>query len=298
MDQNFNKRINKNDEFLVTRHSTAEYKLDRGITGSENPETTPKSSDQWFYSDLTSEGKQLAKEKSIELLDKLSPETDALFFVSSDLVRAAETAKIYLDTARDKGFEIIQPRSYQGNNNSYKNKAEEIGEGDIRKLNCLTLDHLENMLREEIFLSTDSFEKILPTAKISEDTKKKWAAARKIIESDNKGTWGDNYYAHSEEIAKIFPDVKSAKEVYETKFKEMLHLIRFAQEKIANQNPEKNIKILAFTHENSFIYFLNENFGSSFKNCETISFKLEQDKDDKKQKIIVSTKGQIKKINI
>lgn len=293
MSPNF-ERENKDDKIFVTRHSVAGYKLDLGITGSENPEAKPKSSDQWFNSDLTPEGKILAKEKAIELLDKLNPKTDALFFVSSDLVRAAETAKIYLDVAKDKGFEIILPRPSL---ESYKNKAEEIGEGYIRKINCLTLDHLENMLRESIFLPTDSFEKIIPNAKVSEDTRKKWAIARKIIESDNKGTWGDNYYAHSEEISKIFPDVKSAKEVYETKFKEMLRLIHFAQEKIKEQNPEKNIKVLAFTHENSFIYFLNENFGSSFKNCETISFKFEQDENNKTPRIEVEAKGQVKKLN-
>ena len=49
------------------------------------------------------------------------------------------------------------------------------------------------------------------------DMAEAWVEARKIIESDNKNTWGENYAAHSEEIAKIFPNVKSAKQVYDSK---------------------------------------------------------------------------------
>jgi hypothetical protein len=243
----------------------------------------------------------LAKEKAEEFFTKLNPETDALFFVSSDLVRAAETAKIYLDIARKKGFEVILPRADGDDNRNEKkerkpkNKAEEIGEGYIRKIDCLTLDHLDNMLRELIFHPGNYMERIKDSALVSKETKEKWAMARKIIESDNKKTWGENYAAHSEEISKIFSNVKSAKEVYDTKFKNMMRLVRFAQEKINQQNPEKNIKILAFSHENSFLYFLNKNFGESMKNCESIAFKVEKEADGN-DRIIAAAKGQIKEV--
>ncbi|MFA6194338.1 MAG: hypothetical protein WC719_01155 [Patescibacteria group bacterium] len=285
----------KDDEFFATRHSISGYKLNESIIKSDNPEAAPSADKQWFNSDLTSEGEKLAHEKAAEFFDKLNPETDALFFVSSDLVRAAETAKIYLDTAREKGFEIIAPREKKEEEvdelPKYRNKVEEIGEGYIRKIDCLTLDHLENMLREFIFHPDNYLKKIKNPENISAETKEKWAEARKIIEADNRGTWGNNYAAHSEEIGKIFPNVKSAKEVYESKFKDMMRLVRFGNEKIKQHNPEKNIKIMAFSHENSFLYFLNNNFGESMKNCESIAFKV-QDNDE----ITVAAKGQTKNV--
>ena len=279
----------ENDEFFATRHGVAEYKLNEKIITSDNPEDSPDANKQWFNSDLTPEGKEKAKESAYEFFSKLNPETDALFFVSSDLVRAAETAKIYMDVARENGFEIVLPRKREDSEQEYRNKAEEIGEGYIRKIDCLTLDHLENMFREYIFQPEDYLKKLENTLEtsdvdserlnISEETREKWTEARKIIESDNKNTWGENYAAHSDEIAKIFPDVKSAKQVYDSKFKNMLRLIKFGQKKINEEQPEKNIKVLAFSHENSFLYYLNENFGDSMKNCESISFKVEAGDD-------------------
>jgi len=301
MNINFEKRSNptersKDDEFFVTRHSISPYKLNEGIIKSDNPEESPDANKQWFNSDLTPEGLELAKEKAEEFFAKLNPGTDALFFVSSDLVRAAETAKIYLDTAKEKGFEIILPREKKDKTLELKNKAEEIGGGYIRKIDCLTLDHLDNMLREQIFQSKDYLNEVQDLVNVSDETKEKWAEARKIIEVDDRGTWGNNYAAHSEEIQKIFPNVKSAKEVYESKFKNMLRLVRFGQDQINKQNPEKNIKVLAFSHENSFLYFLNKNFGESMKNCESILFKVEGDGSDKAGKISVTAKGQTKEV--
>ena len=286
----------KNDEFFATRHSISPYKLNEGIIKSNNPEDAPNADKQWFNSDLTPEGLKLAKEKAEDFFAKLNPNTDALFFVSSDLVRAAETAKIYLDAARERGFEIILPREKKDKTLEPKNKAEEIGDGYIRKIDCLTLDHLDNMLREQIFQSKDYLNEVQNLKNVSEETKKKWTEARKIIEADDRGTWGNNYAVHSEEIQKIFPNVKSAKEVYESKFKNMLRLIRFGQEQIKKQNPEKNIKVLAFSHENSFLYFLNKNFGESMKNCESISFKVEDGGLDETDKIFVTAKDQTKEV--
>lgn len=276
----------EDDEIFGIRHSISDYTLNNGIIASNNPEAAPDSNKQWFNSDLTPEGIVLAKESAVEFLNKLNPKTDALYFVSSDLVRAAETAKIFLDEARSRGFEIILPKEEKETDlKKYNNKAEEIGEGYIRKIDCLTLDHLENMLREFVFHPDDYMDKVKSLDNVSEETKAKWAEARKIIEADNQGTWGKNYAAHSEEIEKIFPNVKSAKTVYETKFKNMLRLIKFAQAKIEEQHPEKNIKVLAFSHENSFLYFLNKNFGESMKNCESIGFKVADDK------ILATAKG-------
>ena len=301
MRENIGEKLNakkRNDETRIFRHSIAEYKLDEGIVQSENPERPPKANDQQFDSDLTPEGKEFARKKAEEFFDAKNPETgellmnpeaDALYFVSSDLVRAAETAKIFLDIARERGFEIIPSREkYRF---SPRNKAEEIGEGYIRKINCLTLNHLGNMLREKIFMPNDYLAEVVKDQQIvSEETRAKWKEARAIIESDNKDTWGKNYHAHSEKIAKIFPNVKSAEEVYKSKFFKIINLIKFAQNKIKEKNPEKNIKILGFSHENSFIHFLNENFGESMENCENIGFKV-ADGENEVPKILITAKG-------
>jgi hypothetical protein len=296
------KKRQKDDEFFATRHSIAEYKLDQGIIESDNPEAKPRARDQRFNSDLTPEGIKLAQEKAQEFFSKFNPEKDALFFVSSDLVRAVETARIYLDIARAMGFEIISPKGNKEEKKEDspkpKNKAEEISAGEIRKVDCLTLDHLENMLLESVYMPQDRLADIKDLNIVSAETREKWAAARKIIEADNKGAWGDNYFAHSEEIKKIFPNVKSASEVYESKFKDMMRLVKFGQEKINEQNPEKNIKVLAFSHENSFIYFLNKNFGESIKNCESIAFKVEDSETAGESKILAAAKGQNKEVKI
>jgi len=290
--KSINNKPERNDEFFATRHSIAEYKLNEGIIGSDDSEASPDARKQWFNSDLTPEGKVLAREKAEEFLSTLNPETDALFFVSSDLVRAAETAKIYLDVAREKGFEIILPRNNNGKFSELRNKAEEIGEGYIRKINSLTLDHLENMLREQIFKPNDYLAEVIKHPEsVSAETREKWSEARKIIEADNKGSWGGNYAAHSEEIAKIFPNVKSAKEVYESKFRDMMRLVRFGQKKINEDAPEKNIKILGFSHENSFLYFLNQNFGETINNCETIAFKVDTSGNNGNDKVLATAKG-------
>ena len=287
----------KDDKFFAIRHSIAEYKLNEGIVNSDNPEAAPSADKQWFNSDLTPEGKELAKEKAEEFFKGLNPEKDALFFVSSDLVRAAETAKIYLDIAREKGFEIIKPREKSAPG-GYRDKAEEIGEGYIRKVGALTLDHLDNMLREHIFQGKDYLKEVIKDQTlVSQETKEKWAEARKIIEADNRGSWGANYAVHSEEIEKIFPNVKSASSVYNTKFKDMLRLMRFGQAKINEQDPEKDIKVLAFSHENSFLYFLNENFGKNLKNCESIAFQVtDSDHEGEHGKIRSEFKGETKEI--
>lgn len=296
----------RNDEIRVFRHSIAKYQYDETRVNSEDPERKVDFSEQWFYEDLTPEGIKLAEQKAKEYFDTLDPKKDALFFVSSDLVRAAQTARIFLDEARSRGFEIIKPRDTKispefkaDDESSYRNKAEEIGEGYIRKINCLTLDHLENMMREKVFYQTDYMDVIPHADKVSEETREKWKQARAIIEADNRGSWGGNYAAHSEEIAQIFTNVKSAKDIYETKFKNMIRLAQFADKKIKEEDPEKNIKVLGFSHENSFIYFLNHNFGETIKNCESVAFHISEETRGDESELItrVSSKGRSVEVN-
>jgi len=284
----------------IFRHSGPPfYQLNEWLVRSNCPEAAPDAYQQWFNSDLPPEGLELAKTKAEEYFDKLNPETDALFFVSSDLVRAAETARIFLDVARERGFEIIKPRSNEGNQ-KYKNHAEEHGEGWIRKIDCLTLDHLENMMREFVFAQKDYLkEGIINPDAVSEETKEMWVRARKIMEEGGiEDTWGKNYVKFAEKLEKegIFLDVLSAEQVYKSKFFNMARLVKFAEKKMREQNPKKNTRVLGFSHENSFLHFLNENFGEHMQYCENISFEPEGSEPD--DNILVTAKGKTKKMKI
>lgn len=267
------KRHIKDDEFFITRHGMAEYKLNERIIASNNPEDGHDAKNQDFLSDLTSEGKKLAEQEAKKFFDKLDPEKDALFFTSSNLVRAIETAKIYKDEANKRRFEIIKPKNVRDD------LIEKIGEGEIRKIEDLSV-HIKNMLLEFIFHPEKDYlnEMVKNKENVSQDVLDKWDQARKIIESDNQGTWGKNYYKHSEEIAKIFPDIRTAEDSHNREFKNLIRLMKFGQKKINESNYKKNIKVLAFSHENSFLYFLGKNFKEEgINNCESISFHIEKD---------------------
>lgn len=313
-----NKKMKRNDEFFALRHGPMlseagkpRYRLNDGIIESQDPEAAPDAEKQWFYSDLTAKSKEFVRQKATEFFEAkdpetgellINPETDALFFVSSDLVRATETAKLFLDEAKKRGFEIIKPRSDEvtykdyrekrvPRNRDFRNKAEEIGQGDIRKIDCLTLNHLKNMLHEQVFQPVDFLKEVVnyPSA-VSEETKEKWKQARAIIEADNREHWGANYAVHADAIAKIFPDVKTAKQVYESKFKNMVRLAKFANRKIKEHNPEKNVKVLGFSHENSFLHFMRENFNSTMGYCESVGFKVVEE-GDAPPKVLITAKG-------
>jgi len=281
----------------VFRHSGPPfYQLNKWLITTRTPEVAPDAYEQWFYSDLPSEGLELARKKAEEYFEKLNPETDALFFVSSDLVRAAETARIFLDVARERGFEIIKPRGDESR--EYKNHAEEIGEGWIRKIDCLTLDHLENMLREWVFDQRDVLiEGVNYPEAVSQETKEMWVRARKIMEEGGiEDTWGKNYAKFAEKFEEegIFKDVLSAEQVYKSKFFNMARLVKFSGRKMKEQNPKKNVRVLGFSHENSFLYFLNENFGGHMKYCENINFEPDNASDG----LMVAAKGKVKKVEL
>jgi len=290
-EQNLNGDLDKNnreDEFFTIRHSKAEYKMNKAIVTSDNPESKFDPKKQDFLSDLTPKGKELAQQEAEKFFNELDPEKDAIFFTTSDLVRAIETAKIYKDEAKKRGFEIIKPENVRDD------LVEEIGDGEIRKLDNLSLN-IDNMLIEYLFHPKKNYleEVVKNKDNVSEETKKKWKQARQIIEADNKGTWGKNYYQHSEEIKKIFPEIKTAEEMYDRNFKNTIKLMRFAQKKINKENYQKNIKVLGFGHENLFIHFLGKNFKEgSIDNCEVIGFKINNDN------IQVNAKGENKNIEM
>jgi hypothetical protein len=107
---------------------------------------------------------------------------------------------------------------------------------------------------------------------VDPETKEKWEQARAIVSADDSGSWGGNFFKHSEEIQKFFPELRNARETYETQFQNLLRLTRFGLKKAKESGSEKNIKMLAFGHENYTGYAINQYFGDNdIKNCETIS---------------------------
>lgn len=260
----------RDDEFFVIRHSLARYQMNEALIRSNDPETAFDPKKQDFRSDLTEEGKEFAEAEAEKFFDDLDSEKDALFFASSDLVRASETAQVYKDVAKKRGFEIITPENVRDD------LTEEVGEGEVRKIESLSLS-LENMLVDFVFSPKDYLEEVVKDKDlVSDDIKERWKEARKIIEEDDKGTWGRNYYKHSKAIKKIFPHItKTAEDLYNNKFKKIVRLMKFAQKKINLEQPNKNIKVLAFSHENAMLYFLGKNFQEGFiDNCEGVGFKI------------------------
>ncbi|OGY94911.1 MAG: hypothetical protein A2406_01325 [Candidatus Komeilibacteria bacterium RIFOXYC1_FULL_37_11] len=273
---------NNSNEIFLTRHSEAEYRTNRAILEND-PEGSLDPEDQ-ISPDLSEKGKKLAREKAEEFFSKLNHQEDSLFFVSSNQIRAIETANIYREVAKEKGFEILKPE------HTRSEYSEDMSGGDIRVVQSLSLQ-VPNMIIQHVFSREEAL-KGVDWDKVSEETKEKWDRARKIIEADDHGSWGANYYYHSEEIKKIFPELKSAKDLDEAQFKNVLRLVKFADKKIKESGSEKKIKILGFGHENYLGVALNEYFQDhEIKNCETVSFQVDEDN------IKASFRGQEKDIS-
>lgn len=259
---------------FFTRHSKAKYETMAKSMKSENPEASHNPNEQ-LENDLTEQGIELAKQKAEEFFSHLNPEQDVLFFASSKEMRAFETAKIYRDVAQEKGFEVIVP--YEQENKELKTgMVGEMASEDIRAIDSLSL-HIPNVLTASVF-NPDAYLGEINWEAVSDETKEKWEEARKIIDADDQGSWGANFFKHSEEIQKIFPEIKSSRDEYETTFQKMLKLAKFAQEKIKTSGSEKNIKVLAFGHENYMGHALNKYFGEhEIANCETLAIEIDDD---------------------
>lgn len=256
----------REDSVHFTRHSQAKYGSYNKIRASENPQGAVDPEDQ-LTPDLTEKGAELAEQKAEELLSQFDPQHDALFFASSDESRALETATIYRKIAHQKGFEILKPGK------TGTQLADEIGEGEIRTIRNLSLN-LKNVLLPSLF-NPDSQNKDTNWEALDPETRRKCDEVRAIIAADDHGSFGANFFYHSAEVAKIFPEIKTVQETYEGQFKNLLRLTEFGLRKVKESGIEKNVKILAFGHENYMGYAMNKYFGEhDVKNCETIDIEV------------------------
>jgi hypothetical protein len=266
------KDVTRNDVVMFTRHSKAMYGEYANVVGGETPEQPMDYEDQPLV-DLTEAGVNLAHEKARELLSSMNAETDALFFATSPERRAIDTANIYREEARTLGFEIFSPEHVRGN------LAEDIGEGELRVLETLST-RISNVLVSTVFNPGKLYRpESINWGAVTDETKQKFDEARSIITADDKGSWGANFTAHSEEIARLFPDdLKSAQKLYDTQFKNLIRLARFGVRKARESGLEKNVKVLAFGHENYIGAALEKYFhDQELLNCETLNIDIDDE---------------------
>jgi hypothetical protein len=275
------------NKFYLGRHSIAEYKSNREALESEDPAKSFDRQNQ-IFPDLAPEGIKLAREKAKEFFASLNPETDVLFFASSDMARALETANIYREVAEELGFKIIEQKVRPGS------LAEKIGGNKIRPVPSLSFD-IKNILAQSAFNPMRVKSEINWEA-VPDEERKKWEQARDIIGSDDHGSWGSNYHYHSVEVKKLFPEVETAEQLYHQQFRQIIELIKFAKEKIdeAKDMKEfkgKKIKVIGFGHENYLSFALEKYFDEhSIGNCEMINFNMSG------EKIFLEKRGEKKEI--
>ena len=245
------------------RHSKANYASYEQVASSDDP-TRPVNIEGQVVPDLTESGVELAKQEAQRFFAELDPNRDELFFTSSNEVRALETAQLYKIVAKEKGFTIHTPEHVRGE------LAEDIGEGDVWVIDALSLN-TQNVLVNSAF-SPEAQLSTLNVDGLDEETRDKWQKARAIVNADDKGSWGANYFAHSEELKQIFPEIETSEELYAGRFQKLLKLALFGFKKADEATAGKNIRILAFGHENYMGYALNKYFDEhELKNCEVVT---------------------------
>lgn len=265
--------MNPEAGFFGFRHQEAEYKLNKRVLESENPQGPVRPEDQDFNTDLTEKGKREARQEAEIFFKEFGPEKDAFFFASSDFVRAAETAKIYLDVAKEQGFEIIIPEK------PGSPIVEEVGDGKIKHLQNLSLK-IDNALVDQLFNHKTDYLKLAQERGIEfdQDLIARWTQAREIIEKDNKGSWSENWRCHGEQIKQIMPEITTAREMFDSQFQNLKRLMEFGRNKIKASGHQKNIRVLAFTHENLFTHWLSEQWNESGLNLgEFVSFYIDSE---------------------
>ena len=263
--------VRQDFDIAFIRHSAAGYKNNAEILSSENPRAAFDSSTQ-VVSDLTGAGIELAKKSAEEFFENMNPTTDKIFFVSSNEARALETANIYRQVAHDRGFEVVKPKKAKIGikENSVLN---EIGDGEIKPINVLSIN-AKDMLARYVFQPEKLHPPINWDAVDDDKYKTKFEQACTIISRDEQGSWGGNFYEHSADVKEIFPEMKTSKELYNTKFKDLLSLIKWAENKF--KISDNNIKILAFGHEDILMEALEQHFKEGgIDNCEMIKFSLQ-----------------------
>lgn len=256
------------------RHSISSYKTYAEIMASEEPMQQFNPNEQ-LTPDLLEKGVALAKQEAEKFFATMDPEKDLIFFASSDEARAVETANIYRQVAHEKGFEIVKPE------HSRSKLSDEIAEGEIRIIQNLSIygsNSKSNAVIDSVFNPPEKRGETNWDAIDDPELKIRFKQASAIIEADDRGSFGPNFVAHGEEVKKIFPEITTAEELYKNQFGNLIKLLKFGLEKTQSAQPEKNVKILAFGHENYLMHALEKLLQEDgIKNCETMHFSIDDE---------------------
>jgi hypothetical protein len=249
--------------FFFIRHSLSTYQNMRNVIQGQNPEGQIDYQNQVY--DVPPKGVELAEEKATEFLGQLDPEKDVIIFVSSNEARAIDTANVYRKLAKSMGFKMLH--SYAGG----CDYALVSGEGEIWVLDALCLNP-KNVLLHSIYNSNPSKVFSIDWKIVREKTREAWNVARKIIESDDRGSWGANFAAHSKAVKEILksvnPNEMSVEDLDQNNFRYFIRLVSTIR-----PNSCPNGVIMAFGHENYVLVALEKYFKEhGIGNCEAMSF--------------------------
>lgn len=251
------------------RHSKSGYETYAKILSSDSP-NAPFNHTEQVTPDLTESGVELARTEAEKFFSELNPAETALFFVSSNEARAIETANIYRQAAKGRGFEILVPE------NTRSALAENIGEGEIRVVDNLSINS-QDLVIDNVF-QTPKKRSAVNWGRVDPEIRRRFEEATKIIEADDQGNFGPNFAKHSEAVKKIFPEIKTAEELYEKQFKNLIRLFEFGMKKAGESEMSKRLKIVAFGHENYMAHALEKYFADhEISNCEAVVIEAEGD---------------------
>ncbi|MCX6761231.1 MAG: hypothetical protein NTY33_00050 [Candidatus Moranbacteria bacterium] len=270
--KNFEKPVEK-EKIDFIRHSKAGYKSYKEVLNSDNPDQ-PLDINKQVFPDILEPGIELAKQEAEKLFSEMNPETEALFFVSSNQARALETAKIYKDISKEKGFTVIVPEHH------YNPLSKEMNEEEIRVVETLSLKPdsslWSSIYNPPAYLGSINWEGVEP------DLKLKWEEARQIILKDDKGNWGANFSQYSDILKEkeLLPnDQRTAQELFEVQFPQILRLARFGAKKAQEGFEGKKVRIIAFGHENYLAKAIEKYFeADGINNCEAMHIEVEDEK--------------------
>jgi hypothetical protein len=273
-------------DISLLRHSKADYKSYSAVVDSENPDS-PLDLQGQILPDVPQKGVELAQKEAEKFFAGMKPDEDALFFVSSSQARALETAKIYKDIAKEKGFTVITPEHT-------RNPLEErMDEREIRVLKTLSLKPGSalwgSIYNPPAYMPPINWEAVDP------ETKKKWDEARAIIAASDKGNWGANFHHYSDVLKEkgLLPETEdTANELFGTQFQQLKKMAQFGAGKAKSGYEGKNIRIIAVGHENYLTEAIKQYFGEEgINNCEVFNINV-----DNNDGISLTRRGETKEI--
>lgn len=249
------------------RHSVSSYATYRDLNAGPTPEKA-FNPDEQILPDLTPEGAELAHARAEAFFSGMNPTESKLFFVSSNEARTLETANMFRKTAKEHGFTVLAPE------HARSVVSEQVADGEIRVIDALSLN-LKNTLPMNLFNSRTSRRPVNFEA-LDGEKRALYERLEAEIDADDKGSFAANYLAYGERVKEFFPEIQTAEELYNTQFKNLLRLARFAHGKVGSSEESAKIKILAFGHENQLLIALNRYFQEKgIGNCEVLQLEVD-----------------------